>query len=301
MTSTRRVSRLSLVEASSCQHWTSVRCNGAPRQPSPALLLVNDGALAYIRRQHRPFANKRKTTAVTIYDLYLESGPKKKTTMVHVTALAGCIATGSTTEAALAATPDAIRRFRHFLHRHGETIDINDPIETRIAEHVTEGAWLGNGSPYLMLETDLALLDEAEIATLLARLEWMFDALAAWTATQADTALDTDPGKGRTAREIVLHVIGAQGAALAYALGSAPGFGKIKSAAERGELPLAEALDRTMTLVRETIAPLTPDERNAIRELSSGHYNLRKALRRSLEHLWEHLAELSRRPDGLEI
>ena len=87
-------------------------------------------------------------------------------------------------------------------------------------------------------------------------------------------------------------------AALAYGLGSAPGFGKIKSAAERGELPLAEALDQTMVLLRATVDALSPERRNAIRELSSGRYNLRKALRRSLEHLWEHLAELSRRPDG---
>jgi hypothetical protein len=42
----------------------------------------------------------------------------------------------------------------------------------------------------------------------------------------------------------------------------------------------------------------TYDERNAVRELSSRQYTLRKALRRMLEHDWEHLAELSRRDGG---
>ena len=43
------------------------------------------------------------------YDIYLESGPRHKTTMVHVLGLLGCIATGRTTGQALTATPDAIR------------------------------------------------------------------------------------------------------------------------------------------------------------------------------------------------
>ena len=48
---------------------------------------------------------------MTVYDLYLESGPRRRKTMVHVPSLLGCVATGATTEEALANTPAAIQSF----------------------------------------------------------------------------------------------------------------------------------------------------------------------------------------------
>jgi hypothetical protein len=237
---------------------------------------------------------------MTTYDLYLESGPKKRKTMVHAIDLLGCVATGPTTVDALAATPAAIAQFRRFLHRHGEEIDLDAPIETQVMAHITEGQWLGNGSPYMILETDYAHLSDEETERYVTRLEWMGDELSAWAATQSDAELDAKPD-GRTARAILLHVIGAQGAFLSAALSGAPGFGKIHGAAERGEMPLPVAIQESAALYRERIAITTPEQRNAVRELSSRHYNLRKALRRTLEHEWEHLAELSRRPGGPKL
>lgn len=104
------------------------------------------------------------------YDLYLESGPRRRKTMVHVLELLGCVAVGTTTEDALAATPDAIRVFLRFLKRHGEEVDTEARFETRVAEHITEGDWLGNGSPYLVFAPDLVRLDDEEIALVLAPL-----------------------------------------------------------------------------------------------------------------------------------
>jgi predicted RNase H-like HicB family nuclease len=236
---------------------------------------------------------------MTTYGLYLESGPKKRKTMVHVVDLLGCVAVGPTTEEALANTPPAIRAFRSFLARHGEPIDPAAPFETRVVEHVTEGEWLGNGSPYFTLDRDLEPLGNEEVERLISRVEWLGEELATWAASQTDEHLDAPPPHGsRTARTILLHVIGAQGPALSAALAGAPGFGRIHGAAERGELGLAEALLRSAELVRARIETTTPDERNVVRELTSRTYTLRKALRRTLEHAWEHLAELSRFPDG---
>ena len=232
------------------------------------------------------------------YDLHLESGPKRKTTMVHVLDLLGCIATGPTTEAAIAATPDAVRAYRRFLQRHGESVELVEPFELRVVEHVTEGAWLGNGSPYLAYDWDFEPLTDEEVEVYLRRNDWLHEELAAWVASCTEAQLDAKPPKGRTARESLLHVIGAQGAVLAYALGSAPRFGKIRGAAERGELPLPEALLQSAELTAERVRATMPEQRNAVRELSSGSYTLRKAFRRMLEHAWEHLAELSRRPGG---
>jgi predicted RNase H-like HicB family nuclease len=237
------------------------------------------------------------------YDLYLESGPKRRKTMVHVPELLGCVATGPTTEDALAATPDAIRAFRRFLAAHGEAVGGEDePVQTRIVEHVTEGDWLGNGSPYILIPTDLVPLGDAEVELLLVRFDALQAALAGWAEGSDDAALDAQPAEGgRTARRILLHVLGTPGGYLASALGTTPGFSAVAGAAERGEVDLPTALRRVSTMARDRVALATPEERAAVRERPNNVRTLRKAFRRMLEHDWEHLVELSRRPGGPSI
>lgn len=233
------------------------------------------------------------------YDLYLESGPRHRKTMVHVLDLLGCVATGPTIEAALAATPDAIAAYRRFLQRHGEPVEPDTTIETRIAEHVTEGGWLGNGSPYLAFGPDLDPTSVEEIETFLQRFHWLRQELAAWAATQTDEQLDLEAGDGRPARRILLHVLGHPvGGYLSAALGGATGFSAVAGAAERGEIGLVDGLLRIDAMAAERVRATTPAERSAVRERAKELRTLRKALRRMLEHDWEHLAELSRRPGG---
>jgi predicted RNase H-like HicB family nuclease len=102
--------------------------------------------------------------SVRTYGLFLESGPKRRKTMVHVPGLLGCSANGPTTEAALEATPDAIRRFLGFLAERGESFDPEAPFRTRIVEHVTESIWLGNGDPTIVFAPDRATPTKAEIS-----------------------------------------------------------------------------------------------------------------------------------------
>jgi uncharacterized damage-inducible protein DinB/predicted RNase H-like HicB family nuclease len=235
----------------------------------------------------------------TTYALYLESGPQRRKTMVHALDLLGCVATGPTTDAALAATPDAIRAYLRFVLRHGEPADPDAPFATEIAEHITQGDWLGNGSPYLVFGPDFEPVSDAELDTYLRHFHWMREELASWAATQTDEQLDASPATGgRTARGILLHVLGATGAYLAAALAGAPGFSRIHTAAERGQIDLAEALLTTAQMAAARARATTPEERAAVRQLPKGPRTLRKALRRMLEHDWEHLAELSRRPGG---
>lgn len=234
----------------------------------------------------------------TTYGLYLESGPKRRKTMVHVPDLLGCVAVGPTTDDALVATPDAIRAFLRFLRRNGEAVDTDAPFETRVVEHITEGEWLGNGSPYITFGADLELLTDEEIETYLRRYGWMREELAAWAATQSDAQLDAAPeARGRTARGVLLHALGP--AYLARALGSAPGFSALHGAAERGEISLPDALRREAAMVRERVDAATPEERAAVRvHPTQGPRTLHWALRRTLEHDWEHRMELARRPSG---
>lgn len=240
---------------------------------------------------------------ITTYGLYLESGPKRRKTMTHALDLLGCVATGPTTDAALAATPDAIRAYLRFLLRHGEpgvAADAPDlPFETSVVEHVTEGSWLGNGSPYLTFEPDFEPVSDADLETYLNRVSWLCAELADWAEGRTDAQLDAQPPDGgRTARAILLHTLGAQGAYLAAALGSAPGFSALASAAERRERSLPDALRQSAEMIAGRARGTTPEQRAAVRQLPAGPRTLRKAFRRLLEHDWEHLAELSRREGG---
>lgn len=219
--------------------------------------------------------------------------------MVHVLDLLGCVAVGPTTDDALAATPGAIRAYRRFLRRHGEAVDPDGPVAWRVVEHVIAGGMLGDGSPYIAFGPDLAPVSGEGVEECLRRLGSLSEELADWAATQTDDQLDATPiGSGRTGRAVLLHVLGAQGSFLAAALGGAPGFGKIRGAAERGEIGLAEALRQSADLAGERVRATTEAQRMGVRVLPSGSYTVRKALRRMLEHEWEHLAELARRPGG---
>ncbi len=232
------------------------------------------------------------------YGLYLESGPKRRTTMVHVLDLLGCIAVGATTEDALAATPAAIEGYRRFLRDHGEAIDADAPFRTKVVEHITEGMWLGHGSPYAMFGPDLKPVGAKEIDVLLRRFVAMREELAAYAERATQAQLDGAQRDGRGSRAVLLHVLPGPGDYLSAAVGGSVGYGKVRSAAERSELPLGEAFRRIAAMASERVRATTPAERSAVITRPNDQRTLRKALRRMLEHDWEHLAELSRRPDG---
>jgi predicted RNase H-like HicB family nuclease len=240
-------------------------------------------------------------TATTIYGLYLESGPKRRKTMVHVLELLGCVATGPTTDETLAATPEAIRAYLRFLRRHGEPVDPGTPFTTEVVEHITAGSWLGNGSPYLTFRPDLEPVTEDEIESVVRRFGWLREELASWAEMRTAEQLDAQPdGGGRTAHAILLHVIGPN--YIAGPLGGVPGYSALHGAAERGELALPDALRRGTELTAKHLRAATPEQRAAVQiHPAQGPRTLHRAVRRTLEHDWEHLAELSRRPGGPEL
>jgi len=233
------------------------------------------------------------------YGLYLESGPKRMKTMVHVPELLGCIAVGPTTEEALAATPDAICMYLRFLQACGEKVDLRAAFKTRVVDHITEGMWLGNGSPYVLFGSDVKQVSAKEIEALLGRYHGMREALASWAESRTAKQLDAAPkGGGRTARAILLHVAGSGGGYLSPVVGGVKGFSAVHGGAERGEIPIPEALRRVDTMAAEVVRGTTAKQRSAVIERPKDSRTLRKALRRMLEHDWEHLVELSRRRGG---
>lgn len=232
------------------------------------------------------------------YALYLESGPKHRKTMVHVLDLLGCVAVGPTTEEAIAATPDAIHAYLRFLKHCGEDVDPDAPFSTHVEEHITEGDWLGNGSPYLMFGPDRKPVTGEEIATFTRRFHEMRSLMAEWVARQTDEALDADTKAGRKNRVIVLHFLAAAGNYASPLFGGISGNSKVVSAAERGDLSLADGLRQSEGLISGALRASTEQQRTQVVERGQTTRSLRKAMRRTLEHDWEHIAELSRRPGG---
>ena len=232
------------------------------------------------------------------YQGFAESGPRHRTTMVHIPALLGCIAVGPTTEEALAATPVAIRAFLAFLGRHGVDADAAERIELDLVDHLTTGQFLGNGSPSLFLPTDAGAGTPAELAAVLERVGWMVAEQADLLSGLDAEALDAESGEGRPLRRIVQHVIGAHAAYPATLFGAVPGASAAVTAVERTAGPAAELLaaaDRVRRLIAARLVALTAPELAAERIRSGARYTVRKVARRIAEHEWEHLAELARR------
>jgi hypothetical protein len=157
--------------------------------------------------------------------------------------------------------------------------------------------WLGNGSPYITFAPDLAPLVDDEIETLLGRFQAMRETLASWSESCSAEQLDA-PAEGRTARAILIHILGGPGSYLSPVIGGATGFSRVVTAAERGQLDLASALREVAMMATAAVRATTPAQRAAVIERPKELRTLRKSMRRMLEHDWEHLAELSRRPGG---
>jgi uncharacterized damage-inducible protein DinB len=232
---------------------------------------------------------------VSTYALYLESGPQRKSTLVHVVDLLGCAWFAPTTDEAVAAAPDEISAYLRYLKRHGEKVDPNARVATRVAEHITEGDFLGHGSPQAVYTPDRKPVTPAELSTFLRRLEWSRADLLSLVKGTSEKALDAKPAKGRSLRDILLHVLGAEAGYLASSLGAVKEVNAPINAAGRGELDVRIALQESRDAAIERLRRLTPTERAFVKEHPSGARTMRKTIRRMLEHEWEHRREIARR------
>ncbi|MEO8476212.1 MAG: hypothetical protein ABI572_04050 [Actinomycetota bacterium] len=229
----------------------------------------------------------------TTYRLYLDHGPKRKTTMVHVVDLMGCIANAGTTEEALEITPDAIRRFARFLATRGEAIDPEEPFETTIAEEITEGVWLGQG--VVVFGPDRDPVSPRQLAALVERHGWIREATLDLVAGMSSKDLAAKPEKGRPITAILQHVYDADGGYLSSGLATNRAYNKLGRDAEAGEIDVREALAEGARLLTEDLGAATPAQRKAVIPRGQSIGSVNRTLRRALEHGWEHLRELERR------
>ncbi len=230
---------------------------------------------------------------MTLYQLYLESGPRRKKTMVHVLSLLGCIASGPTTEEALERTPTAIEAFRRFLARHGQPLDTGS-IETEVAEHITEGVWLGNGDPSIVFPPDLEPLTEADGEHLIQRLEWMWAELVEALSPLSASQIEEKPAKGRPIKQILEHVLESEYAYM-YAFGRPEGLPGSGSIVKKAEGSLLDWMAHVQAVEYRRLRSLTWEERSVPFIHWKYTRTARKVMRRMLEHRWEHLVEIKER------
>jgi uncharacterized damage-inducible protein DinB/predicted RNase H-like HicB family nuclease len=225
------------------------------------------------------------------YALYLESGPQRKKTLVHVLDLLGCVVQGDTTDEAVTAAPDAIAAYHRYLRRHGEKIDETATIETRIAEHNTEGLFSGQ-APW---PPDLKPLAPAALTRYLRWLEWSRADLLALVKGMSEERLRAKPTKGRSLRDILLHVLVADKSYVYALVGPLKTMGDPTNAAERGDLDLRMALTEARAAAIDRLKELTPAERRNVRRAGQSTYSAYRVIRRMLEHEWEHRREIAAR------
>lgn len=232
---------------------------------------------------------------MTTYKLYLESGPKKKTTMVHVLDLLGCVAKGPTTEEAVARTPEAIRAYLRFLKRHGEVVDTDAELQVDIVEHVTEGQWLGNGDPALVFQRDLEPLTPGEAETFIRHLEWSRVEVMELVGKMTQEQLEAGPqSKGRSIQAMLEHMLDSEYFYLST-LGKIEGLPGAGSIVRKRAGELLDWMSQVRKVEISRIRSLREEERARTVEHWKRTWTARKVLRRMLEHEWEHLVELRER------
>ena len=234
---------------------------------------------------------------MTEYALYVESGPKMKTTMVHVFDLLGCIANGPTTDAALEAAPGEIREFLRFLKRHGEKVDPDGPFTTEIAAHATEGSWIGQGDPAPGFAPDFEPLTRQDENIYRRRFQWRGEEILSLIERTPETQLGAKPSQGRVLSDIAAHIANAEPEYFrASGIGKPEGVKEALQAIESAEAgALASRLTDLWQLLDGQLERITPEVRTAQVQRGEKLWTARRGLRRALEHPWEHLREMQRR------
>jgi len=234
---------------------------------------------------------------VRTYKLYLESSPQRKTTLVHVIELLGCTANAKTTAAALEATPEAIVAYLRYLKRHGEDVDPGAAFGTRVAEHITKGDFLGQGSPQAVYAPDLKPLSTTDLEKFLRWLEWSRADLLRLVSGVGDRELHNEPERGRSLYNILRHVGETEPHYLTASLGPVKSLTTAGNAIYHGRVEIREGLRVERQLVIERLRALTPEERRANRRTPGRTRTIRRSLRRTLEHEWEHRREIAAQLD----
>lgn len=228
---------------------------------------------------------------LTEYPLYVETGPKKRKTVVHVLDLLGCIAQGPTTDEALRATPEAIKEYLRFLKSHGEAVDPDIEFTSMIAELNLEGNFFGSSG----WKPDFEPLSEEELKVHLRRLEWMQSDLLELVGELTPDRLAEKPESGRAIGHILQHIAGAHKEYVRLTVGRIEGASALIKKAEKEPETVLGVLDELWVLTNPRLHAMTETERTQQVPHGQTIWTAHRGLRRMLEHNWEHMQEIRSR------
>jgi uncharacterized damage-inducible protein DinB len=231
-----------------------------------------------------------------LYQLFAESGPQHKKTMIHILPLSGCTVNGPTTAATIASAPDTIRTYLTFLQRHGETVTPDQwEIQTEVIAHVTDGAFLGKSDPTNFYPPYQLPFTPDELETCIRRLEWQRADIIAIVQNMSDTEFFSQfPTGGRAPYAMLNHIYNVEYAVIRY-LGKLEGIKGPDSNRERSKTELVSWMQTLRTAEMLKLRSLTPDELAHKLYCVANPRSVRTLLRGVMEHEWEHLVELQAR------
>jgi hypothetical protein len=133
-------------------------------------------------------------------------------------------------------------------------------------------------------------MSSRESDALMRRLDALHGELRALTQGIAAKQLTAQPEKGRPIRRILAHVCAEGG----YLRGVS-GASRIQREADEDKIDPLDALDRLHALEVQRLASMTPTERREVIMRGQSPWSVRSAVRRMLEHAWEHYVEIAAR------
>jgi predicted RNase H-like HicB family nuclease len=230
------------------------------------------------------------------YGLYLESGPKMRKSMAHILNLLGCITRGVTTEQALSDTPDAIRKYLHFLSSSGEPVDPEEAFTLKTITHVIGGGWVGEGNPTLGFAPDFLPLSKNDHNLYVSRLSCLHSGMLKMLEGLPISELLAEPANGhRSLYRILEHAAESEYTYLRMQLGPVKEISAAKKLISPTDPGLIAALQNFWALTTKYATALTDDDLTRLVPHGQVTWSAYRMMRRMLEHNWEHYTEIRER------
>lgn len=225
--------------------------------------------------------------APTTYDAYLEIEQSGRC-IARIPDLTGCLASGASEAAALAALSAAIPGYFAWLKRHDDyTPDVHGPWQI-IPREIFRTSMDGNHEVNVFLPWDDQPVNEEDLDWGLSLLQWAAEDLAALVRGQPEGALDRRPAAGRQSiRELLTHQARSQ---LWYVtrLDDPP----IPPPMELGPGDPAAQLLQVASASAARLRAASKEQRATFHDLQGERWSLRKILRRGVEHAREHTEQV---------
>jgi uncharacterized damage-inducible protein DinB len=166
----------------------------------------------------------------------------------------------------------------------------------QISRIFTSGACLGHGDPTPGFALDFEPLVAEDLERYLRHVGWLQADLLAQVHDLSPEQLAADPpAGGRSLYRILEHVAESDAVYLRYLVGPVNDLAEARREVREGPQGVVSALAQMWEITRTRFAGLTAAERAQLVPHGQVTWTARRAVRRILEHEWEHLQEIEAR------